>query len=152
MAFGSWFRRFWGSQTSSNLPSGLPINVLDQEKLTRFLTSSSQYNARMAKPAAFLPNQKNGETSVFRMDGGSPQELWLVADTYIPKTRTVHGAAIVSTSVVREARLNVVSQEPPPRHANIVGWPTSETDPDLAKAERLKCAQMLAGTAILIKR
>lgn len=152
MGIGNWFRRFWTSPTSKSLPSGLPTVVLDQEKLTRFLTSSSHYNARMAKPAAYLPNPKNGETSVFRTDGGSLAELWLIADTYIPQARSVHGAAVFSARAVREALLNVIAQEPPPRHANIVGWPSSDSDPELAKAERLKCAQLLAARAELIKR
>ena len=77
------------------LPSGLAEIVADEEDLARFLTSSSQFNAIMVKPAAFLPNPKNGETSVFR-HGSLPREpLWQIATDHVGANRTVHGAAIV---------------------------------------------------------
>jgi hypothetical protein len=40
----------------ATLPSGLEEIITDDEDLARYLTSSSQFNAVMVKPAAFLPN------------------------------------------------------------------------------------------------
>jgi hypothetical protein len=61
------------------LVSGLPDIVADDEDLARFLTSSSQFNARMVKPAAFLP-ARDGEASVFRHGADPRDALWAIAD------------------------------------------------------------------------
>ena len=49
-----------------SLSSGLPEHVGDGEDVARFLTSSGHYNPTAVKLAAFMPNPRNGETSVFR--------------------------------------------------------------------------------------
>ena len=134
------------------LPSGLFETIADDEDLARFLTSSSLFNTVMVKPAAFLPNPKNGETSVFR-HGRLPREpLWRIATEHVGATRTVHGAAIVKAMHVRSAMLEVVAQEPPPRHANIVNWPSSQADPDMAKAEQRERAAQIARYAELVRQ
>lgn len=135
------------------LPSGLAELVDDEEEdLARFLTSSSQFNAVMVKPSAFLPSPKDGNTSVFR-HGSKPREsLWRIAIEHVGAVRTLHGAAIVKATHVRSALLEVVAQEPPPRHANIVGWPWPMPDPELGKAERKERALVIAQHAELVRR
>jgi hypothetical protein len=135
-----------------DLPSGLPDLVADGEDLARFLTSSSQFNALMVKPAAFLPNPHDLETSVFRHGSEPREDLWQIAVEYVIGERTLHGAAIFTASHVRAAALDVVSSEPPPRHAGIVGWPSSETDPAMAKAEQKERAALIAQYAELMRR
>ena len=133
------------------LPSGLSEDVRDDEDLARFLTSSSQFNALMVKPSAFLPSPRDGETSVFR-HGSEPREaLWQIGTDHVVH-RTLHGAAIVKTRHVRAARLEVVAQEPPPRHANIVGWPSLAPDPEMGKAERKERAALIAQHAEVVRR
>jgi len=134
------------------LPSGLSEIVDDEENLARFLTSSSQFNAVGVKPAAFLPNPKNGETSVFRRGGHPRESLWRTAEEYLAGARTLHGAAILKAAHVRSASLDVKAQEPPPRHANIVGWPWSKTDPEMGKAEQKERAALIARDAELVRR
>lgn len=69
------------------LASGLPEIVADDEDLARFLTSSSQFNTQMAKPAAFLPSTSDRETSVFR-HGREPREtLWAIGDKHVAALR-----------------------------------------------------------------
>ena len=133
------------------LPSGLPEIVADEEDLARFLTSSSQFNAGGAKPAAFLPNPSNGETSVFRHGDQPRASLWRIGNEHVSVNRTLHGAAIFKAKHVRSALLEVVAQEPPPRHANIVGWPWP-TDPELGKAARKERALVIAQNADLVRR
>jgi hypothetical protein len=130
----------------ATLPSGLPDLVHDEEDLARFLTQSNQFNALMAKPAAFLPNPKDRETSVFR-HGRTPSEtLWAIG--LVPAgTRTLYGAAIFRAQAVRMACLQVMADEPPPRHAAIRGWPWIETDPDLQKAKQKELAVLIARAA-----
>jgi hypothetical protein len=129
------------------LPSGLPELVADEENLARFLTQSSQFNSTMVKPAAFLPNPKDWETSVSR-HGPEPREgLWeLGAEAVAAGGRSLHGAALLKARAVRDAPLEVAADEPPPRHAVICNWPI-ETDPDLRKAKHKELAIRLASAA-----
>jgi hypothetical protein len=134
------------------LASGLPDLVGDDEDLARFLTSSSQFNAQMAKPAAFLPSATDRETSVFR-HGSEPQAaLWAIGDEHAAKNRTLHGAAIVKGCDVRVAQLEVVAEEPPPRHAAIRGWPWLDNDLDLQRAQQKERAVLVASKAVLLRR
>jgi len=139
-----------------SLPSGLPDLVADGEDLARFLTSSGHYNATMAKPTAFLPNHKNGETSVFRHGAEPLEELKAIAQAEVGAERRIHGAAIVKASVIRDAKietakLEVRAKEPPPRHADIIDWPWSKDDPDFGKAQQKELAAMIAQKANLLR-
>ena len=134
------------------LPSGLADIVDDEEDLARFLTSSSQFNTTGIKPSAFLPSPKNGKTSVFRHGGDPRESLWLIAEKYLAGIQTIRGAAIVKAKHVRSASLDIEPKEPPPRHANIVGWPSSSTDPELGRAEQKERALLIARQAGYLPR
>lgn len=133
------------------LPSGLAEIVDGEEDLARFLTSPSQFNAMGAKPSAFLPNPRNGETSVFRHGSQSSASLWRIGAEHVAGIRKVHGAAIVKAKHVHSAGLDVVAIEPPPRHANIVGWPSSQIDPEMAKAEQRERALLIVQHAEVVR-
>lgn len=133
------------------LPSGLPEVVEHEEDVARYLMSSSLFNAVMVKPAAFLPNRRNGETSVFRHGSEPRSVLWQIARDYAVGDRKLHGAAIVKARQVRAVGLDVSASEPPPRHANIVGWAWSASDPDLAKAEQKEQAALIAQHAVFVR-
>ena len=118
----------------ATLDSGLPDLVGDEEDLARFLTSSSQYNATMAKPSAFLPNQKFKNTSVFRHGKEPLDELKRIGAEHLRGERPIQAVAFVTARHVRSAQLDVLAKEPPPRHANIEGWPWLAADPELQSA------------------
>jgi hypothetical protein len=126
------------------LPSGLPETVADEEDLARFLTSHSYFNSKMVKPAAFLPNPADHSTSVCRHGEEPHAELRKLATEYLPIDRKVYGAGICKAADVRTAQLDVMAEEPPRRHANIVGWPVNEGDPDLQKAAQKELAAVVA--------
>lgn len=134
------------------LASGLADTVDDEEDLSRFLTSHNHFNTAGVRPAAFLPNPKNGETSVFRHGGQPRTSLWRIANEHVSAIRTLHGAAIFKAKHVRSALLEVVAQEPPLRHANIVNWPSSFADPEMAKAEQKERAAVIAQHAEMVRR
>jgi hypothetical protein len=134
------------------LASGLPEVVADDEDLARFLTSSSQFNAQMVKPAAFLPSARDRETSVFRHGSEPTEMLWAIGNEHVAGSRTLHGAAIVKTRDVRAALLEVVASEPPPRHAVIQSWPWLDNDPELQKAQQKERAISIVSKAILLRR
>lgn len=132
------------------LPSGLDSTVADDEELARFLTSSSQFNAVMPRPSAFLPNPKNGTTSIFRHGANPRESLWQIAREYAVGDRTLHGAAICKASHIRAALLEIEAVEPPPRHANITGWPWLASDPEMEKAQLKERAALIAKHAELV--
>jgi len=134
------------------LPSGLEAGIGDAEDLARFLTSSGHFNATMAKPAAFLPNPKDQETSVFRHGKEPSEALWQLGAEYAARDRTLHGAAVFAAGVVRSVGLAIESDEPPDRHAAIRNWPWNSEDPALQKAQQKELAAVLAGTAELARR
>lgn len=135
----------------ATLPSGLLDRVADDEDLARFLTQSNQFNALMAKPAAFLPNPKDRETSVSRHGSEPRARLWTIG-IEAAGSRSLHGAAIFKAATVRLAQLDVEADEPPPRHAAIRGWPWDEADPELQRAKQREMALVIASQAVLLKR
>jgi hypothetical protein len=66
--------------------------------------------------------------------------------------RNLYGAAIFNARAVRSAHLEVVADEPPPRHAAIRGWPWIEGDPELQKAAQKERATLIASQAALVLR
>lgn len=134
------------------LASGLPENVADEEPLARFLTSDSQFNRQMAKPAAFMPSPNDGNTSVFRQSPEPVQALWDTADRELGTVRRVRAAALLTAADVRQARLEVIASEPPSRHANITRWPEVANDTEATKAQRKELALLLVQAATLCCR
>ena len=128
------------------LSSGLPEHVDDEEDLARFLTQSSQFNATLVKPAAFLPSPKTRETSVSRHGRQPAQGLWRLG-LAAAGTRQLYGAAVFKARVVREVWLTVVSDEPPARHAVIRGWPWVDDDPELQRAMQKERALAIASAS-----
>jgi hypothetical protein len=128
----------------SDLISGLPTFVAGDEEVARSLTSSSHVapGRGRIKHNAYLP-APDDDTSVFRCSGRSVEELHAL----IPEERrTRHGAAVVKAEVIREAGVDVIAEEPPPRHANIRGW-LRHADPDEQKARRKEIAKIIAESA-----
>ena len=129
------------------LGSGLSETIDDGEPLARFITSSSHFNAIGVKPAAFLP--RRDETSVFRQQAGP--ELAILANRHLAQAKNIFGAAMIAASAVRAAALDVMASEPPPKHANIIGWPSLQNDPELRKAHLLEIAAVIARHAEFIR-
>ena len=100
----------------------------------------------MAKPAAFLPSPKDRETSISRHGKEPLESLWALGLAAAGK-RQLYGAAIFPARAVRVAQLEVVADEPPPRHAVIRGWPWVENDPELQKAKQKELAALIASAA-----
>lgn len=134
------------------LPSGLPEDVADTEPLSRFLTSDSQFNSVMPKPSAFMPGPVDAKTSVFRQAPDPLPALWAIADRQLRLNRRVRAVAVLTGSEVRRATLDVEAHEPPPRHANIVGWPSDTRDPEMMRAQRKELALLLAQASTLVRR
>lgn len=147
------YGRKQGHGLGQQLPSGLPFEIVEEERLARFLKHKSCFSATkgVVKYAAFLPGRHDGKTSVFRHPGEPAMELWTIACRALASDVTVYGAGIVVASDVKRAGLEVIASEPPPRHANIEGWPLHD-DPDMAKAAQREVAKAVAEHATLLLR
>lgn len=114
------------------------------ETLARFIMQRNwlRTSDNTVKHAAFMPNPQNGETSVFRIDGISDQDVWQIGDHEVAARRgkPLLGRADIPALNVMAKDLQIVPNEPPPRHANIVGWPEE-------KSKQLQIAIELAAEA-----
>lgn len=125
------------------LPSGLTETVDDREEIARFLTQKNHFNLSGAKPSAFLPHPESKETSVSRHGREPPDRLWRLGRE-AAGDRNLHGAVFLSAEKIRKTNLVLDSDEPPPYHAAIRGWPWDEQDPKRQKAQQKDLAQKLA--------
>jgi len=132
-------------------PSGLPDHVGDFEPLARFLTSSNHFSSSCVKQGAFLPSRKDGATSVARHDADSVEMLKSLSQQFLTPDRPAYGAGVLSASIARQVGLDVIADEPPPRHANIVKWDWFRDDWELKKAKRKEQAMHLARHSQLIR-
>ncbi len=128
------------------LPSGLSELVQDEEAISRFLTSSSHFNATVVKPPAFIPNPKNGRLSVARHSAEPLEESERMAkeDFKLPKAI---GVAVLEAKEFRKLELDFEADDTPPRHADVIGWTWREDDPEFGKSERKLKAAVLAQKA-----
>lgn len=131
------------------LPSGLPDLVDDEEAIARILRSSRHYSSGAVKAAGYMP-ASDGALSVLRHGAVPVDALWQLATETLGVDVTIHGAAICKAGVFREKDLEVRADEPPLRHANVVGWPT-DPDPELQKSKQKEIALALASKSALLK-
>jgi hypothetical protein len=119
------------------------------EVLSRFIMQTNWYRLsdNRVRYAAFMPNPKNGETSVYRISGISGREVWEIGDREVGlrRDKPILGRADIGASFVITKGLNVVPSEPPIRHANIIGWPEQKSEQRLVAIE-------LAAEAIFYKK
>lgn len=99
-----------------------------------------------ARPAAFMPPD-NGELSVFRTTTVSEEAVWEIGDREVASKigRPILGRADILCGKILSLHLEVHASEPPPRHANITGWPED-------KSERLLIAVNIAAEARYISK
>ena len=145
--------------------------VGDAEPLARYIVASKHLDRSdpanpKLKAAAFLPHP-HVALSVFRVEGWTEEKRRAVGDDvaaqreakerqrvlakgelYPDDKRTfrLHGWGLTSAAKVRVARLDVVAKEPPPRHADIVGWPALTGDKKADEAAQMRYALELMKT------
>ena len=123
--------------------------ITPSEVLSRFIMQTDWYRLsdNCVRYAAFIPNPKNGETSVYRISGISDREVWEIGDREVglKRDKPILGRADIGAFFVITKGLNVVPSEPPIRHANIIGWPEQKSEQRLVAIE-------LAAEAIFYKK
>lgn len=99
------------------------------------------------KYAAFMPI-RSSETSVlqvsaFRISTLPDADIWTIGDEVSQQSgRTLRARADISVSMVYARELRVDPDDPPPRHANITGWPETESEHKLIAIELAASASL----------
>ena len=88
-----------------------------------------------------------GSTSVFRTSDMSTIEIWKIGEREValPQNKPLLGRADIVAALITKNGLNVIPQEPPKRHANIIDWPEE-------KSKQKQIALELAAEAKLHKK
>ncbi len=96
------------------------------ENLSRFILDEDCIRRKdgSVKWQAFKP-PRDLRLSVFRTTDVANGEIWHIGTSIVaePQGKTLVGRADLIALVVRNKGLDVVSQEPPERHAEIINWP-----------------------------
>lgn len=135
------------------LPSGLPVNVADEEPLARFIRQKGQYkpSTMQARGDLFIPPRNATVLSVSRVGTLSDGAIAELGRHVVSQAgNTLKGWCLLGTKRVREVRrFGVEADEPDDRHhyhAHITGFP-------LEKSELMEAADDLAdiaGTVVLV--
>ncbi len=122
--------------------------VHDRERLSRFLLFSKWLSVvqRRVKPDAFIPHPRT-ELSVFCTEGLSEPEIWTAGEQVVSSradNATLYGRADLKALDIRRNKLQVVRDDIPPRHANIIGWPADDRASQRMIAVELAASSSLA--------
>jgi len=126
-------------------PPGAIIGA--NENLSRFIFSTKHFSRQplRVKAEAYMPSQ--GQVSVFRVDGLIATQIWEIGDEIAEKRdRTLYARGDIKAREVGRSGLDILPAEPPPRHANIVGWPEND------KPRQKLIALQLAAVATLVPK
>ena len=115
-----------------NFGVNLPNEISPRENLSRFLISKKQFSKtkNLVKPSAFLP-PKNLHLSVFRTENLPNKTIWEIGLHKVVNRmnppRTFYARADFLAAIAISLQLQIVSDNKPIRHANIVGWPEEKS-------------------------
>lgn len=117
-------------------------------EIARFLFHRRQYapSKKVVKPGAFLPG--NGRTSVFEISGLPEPDIRSIGkDVGLARGINPRGRGELTHRDVDDVDLVFERDDSPPRHGNLVGWPSPDgTRKDLNK----DVARRLAQKAVLV--
>lgn len=140
----SFQESFFKLCSALRLRKPLPYPVVSAtEPLTRYTFSRSELSNARPRPSAFLPNPKNGKTSVFRTLGLAAAQIWRIGIEIVGSKRGKAPVAYATFSASVPLSLGL-SVEPEVslhrRHADLCNWPAEkERQKEIANELRAKC-------------
>ena len=157
-----FLRRFWTAlrgylsreEVASHRADGRSSLAPDSELndrddvLARFLLQKNHFKRaeNRATPDAFMP-PPDLQLSVYQITNVPEDKVWALGRAVLkehPQPR-LYGRADVRVGAVHEQKLKALQDDDPPRHVNVVGWPSYADGKDLLKS----IAQQLAQSAKL---
>lgn len=139
MNFLRLLRKTWNDFFSDEVDSIDP-----SDPICRFIVDKRHFSSanNRVKPNAFLP-EPTRQTSVFLIKSLSEDAIWTIGESALGQSERVpRGRAQLTASDVAEVHLQLLVDNPPPRHAIIAGWP-SEKDGQKALAIELASRSQL---------
>ena len=122
------------------------VPVEEVETLSRFIFQTNWYRTsnQSVRHTAFMPNPKNGETSVYRTSEITDEEIWNIGnrEVSVKRGKPILGRADIIAGVVISRDLEINPSESPERHANITGWPDEPSKRRLIALELAAEAQL----------
>jgi hypothetical protein len=137
------------------VPGSPPVERTSQERVPivgRFITESGHFKPGRVLPKAFEPkfdkDRNRSETSVFRVSEIPSADVWVIGDREVgtPRGKPILARADIAAKDVSIEALVLEDDQPPPKHAVIVGWPEGPDEKD----HRKSIQQELAARAILV--
>jgi hypothetical protein len=120
----------------------------DNEILGRYLFSKTHFSSQnnIVKSSAFMP-PVDLHLSVFRTKGLDEKAIWDIAENEIIKKATspctLYGRADILSMKVKSTGLEIDPDNIPPRHANIIGWPSEKDKQKLFAIELAREASLI---------
>ena len=146
------FLRSFFHTLRERLSKGRPLRrrigvVGKNENLSRYIFSTRHFSRHLnrIKGEAYMPNR--GEVSVFRTDRLTDSAIWEIGSDVATKSkRTLYARGDTKAHEVRKVGLDILAEEPPLRHANLVGWPEGDKP-----RQKLIALQIAAGATLVLK-
>jgi len=129
--------------------------VVPSEPLARFILTRSHINWENSarprlRPEAFMPHPRI-ELSVFRIEGLDQNGVREIGENVATQRgKRLVGRGDVTAGNIQSIGLRVEPKEPPPRHADVVGWPALSGTPKEDKSRQKLIAQQIVERARLV--
>lgn len=117
--------------------------VEQHETLARYIYTKNHYRSsdQTVKYGAFVPPKNNRQLSVFRISSLSENEIWIIGENL--RSLSLLGRADVQASYVFQIELSIDPDNTPQHHANIIGWPSQDSEIKLKAIELADNAQLV---------
>jgi len=127
----------------------------ENEPIVWFILTRSHINWEKTehprlRPEAFMPHP-NIQLSVFRVGELDQLEVQQIDETVaFQRSKTLVGCGCLLVKHVIQTKLSVQPKEPPPRHADIVGWPVLSGNSKEEKSRQKLLSMELIERATLV--
>jgi hypothetical protein len=104
--------------------------ITNDEFVAHYVLESGKFKPDGVNHRLFLPSKRTNDKSVFRISGLTVQEITDIGMEHVggPQSKPILGWAELLAGDVRNLKLTLRRDEPPPRHALIESWPSSPED------------------------
>lgn len=104
----------------------------EDEHVARYIFDSKHFSRenRRVKHRALEPAPEDHKTSVYRITGLSPAEIWTLGEVHVatPRGKKLLARADLSQRAIESVGLALEIDNIPPRQGNITGWPVEKDE------------------------